>query len=158
MDPRIKTPPEGLAQQFSLATKLAEAMHKDFEALMQVRNLRKQLGALRERAAQGTAIAAALADLDRKSAALEGAGGFRKVRGSDAGVQENLVRLNGELSGLYEVIEGADAAPTTQAVAAVAELQKALDSLLARWQELRSRDIPALNEQLKQANLPPLMP
>jgi len=68
------------------------------------------------------------------------------------------VRLNGELSGLYEVIEGADATPTTQAVVAVAELQKALDSLLARWQELRSHDVPRLNEQLKQSNLPPLTP
>jgi hypothetical protein len=133
-------------------------MHKDFEALMQVRNLRKQLGAIRARAAQGTAITAALADLDRKLAALEGAGGFRNVRGSDAGEQETLVRLNGELSGLYEVIEGADTTPTTQAVAAVAELQKALDSPLARWQELRNRDIPTLNEQLKEANLPPVTP
>jgi hypothetical protein len=55
-------------------------------------------------------------------------------------------------------IEGADTTPTTQAVAAVAEVQKALDSLLARWQELRSRDLPALNDQLKQSNLPPLAP
>ena len=66
------------------------------------------------------------------------------------------MRLNGELSGLYEVIEGGDAMPTTQAVAAVAELQKVLDGLLARWQELRNHDVPALNEQLKEANLPPV--
>jgi hypothetical protein len=74
------------------------------------------------------------------------------------GEQENLVRLNGELSGLYEVIEGADAMPTTQAVAAVAELQKVLDGLLARWQDPQSHDVSALNEQLKEANLPPLTP
>ena len=103
----------------------------------------------------GRRHAAAIADSDRNSGGIDGAAGFRIVRKSEAGKQENLARLNGELSGLYEVIGGADATPTTQAVAVVAELQKALDSLLARWHELRSRDIPALNEQLKQANLTP---
>jgi hypothetical protein len=62
------------------------------------------------------------------------------------------------LRSVFELIEGADATPTTQAVAEVAELQKALYSLLARRKELQSRNLPALNEQLKQSSLPPLAP
>ena len=40
---------------------------------------------------------------------------------------------------VYEIIEGADAMPTTQAAAAVSDLQKTLDSLVAKWQALRSQ-------------------
>ncbi len=36
----------------------------------------------------------------------------------------------------------------------VGELEKALDEQLAAWSQLKSKDIPALNEQLKKAGLP----
>ena len=48
-------------------------------------------------------------------------------------------------------MDSADAAPTTQATATFAEVQRALDEQLAKWAEVRSKDIPALNQQLKQA-------
>ncbi|HEY6210410.1 MAG TPA: hypothetical protein VIW28_15220, partial [Gemmatimonadales bacterium] len=53
--------------------------------------------------------------------------------------RENLSRLNGELVSLYGVVEGADAAPTTQAVAAVGELEQALAAQLETWRALRER-------------------
>jgi len=71
MDPRVKTPPAGLQQQFDLAQQVVALMHTATE---------------------------------------------RKV----PHVGEQLGRL-------LEIIEGADAAPTTQTVAAVAETQNKLD-------------------------------
>ena len=68
MDPRVKTPPAGLKQQFDLAMKVVELMSRT------------------------------------KS--------------------PDKARLNGELSRVLEAIEGADAAPTPQMVAAVAEVQQ----------------------------------
>ena len=68
MDPRVKTPPAGLKQQFDLAMKIVEMMSRT------------------------------------KS--------------------PDKARLNGELSRLLGTIEGADAAPTPQMVAAVAELEQ----------------------------------
>ncbi len=155
MDPRIKTPPAGLTQQFTLATRLAEGMTRNYGALLQVRNLRKQLSSARERAGQG-ALAKAVAALDAKAAAVEGGG--NRVRSSTASEGEGLVRLDGDLRHLYGIIEGADATPTTQAGSAVAELLQTLDLSLAHWKELQDRDVPALNGQLKEANLPPLVP
>ena len=46
MDPRVKTSPEDLRQQFELDRKIAGALHQDYEALQQVRSLRAQLKAL----------------------------------------------------------------------------------------------------------------
>jgi hypothetical protein len=68
MDPRVKTPPAALKQQFDLAMKVVEMMSRT------------------------------------KS--------------------PDKARLNGELSRVLEAIEGADAAPTPQMAAAVAELQQ----------------------------------
>src|SRR5579864_2548942 len=44
MDPRVKTPPAGLLQQFTLATKVTGMMQRDYEALQQIRELRTKVG------------------------------------------------------------------------------------------------------------------
>ncbi len=46
MDPRVKTSPEDLRRQFDLDRKIAEALHRDHEALQQARSLQAQLKAL----------------------------------------------------------------------------------------------------------------
>ena len=132
MDPRVKITPAALAQQFQLATQLCAAMHQDYEALQKVRALRNQLKNLRP----GT-LSAAVTALDTKASGCE-----------------TLAQLNGELAALLSIIEGADAAPTTQAVAEAAAVQRALQTQLLRGREMETRDIPALNIQLQQANVP----
>ncbi|HEX3154906.1 MAG TPA: hypothetical protein VHV32_09790, partial [Candidatus Angelobacter sp.] len=57
---------------------------------------------------------------------------------------------------LFGVLQEADVAPSTQAAAAVANLQKQLPPLMERWRAMQAQDIPALNQQLKGANLPEL--
>ena len=52
------------------------------------------------------------------------------------------------------ILQEADVAPTTQAVAAVADRRKAMASLLERWASTKSQDLANLNAQLKQAGLP----
>lgn len=158
MDPRVKTPAAGLAQQFALSTQLADAIHRDFVALTAVRALRAQLKTLKDRAPEG-AVADAVAALDAKAAAIEGAGGGGLGGGGGgrggAGDQ-SLTRLNGELAGLMGTTDGADATPTTQATTGAAELERALSGLLGRWNDLRTRDVATLNTQLRQANLQPI--
>ena len=43
--------------------------------------------------------------------------------------------------------------PTTQVVAAVTAARKTLDDLLKRWGEIKDKDVKAVNEQLKKAEL-----
>ncbi len=47
----------------------------------------------------------------------------------------------------------ADAMPTTQLIAASAQLQKTLSDLDARWSQLRAGELAALNAKLKAAGL-----
>jgi len=48
-----------------------------------------------------------------------------------------LARIGGQLASLYDVIEETDAPPTSQAVAGVAGLQRALAGLRRRWAVLQ---------------------
>jgi hypothetical protein len=57
---------------------------------------------------------------------------------------------------LLGALQEADVAPTTQASAAADELAKQLTPLMQSWQQIKSKELPALNQQLKNANLPEL--
>ena len=125
MDPRVKTSAGDLQQQFATAAKLSDLLRQDYNALIQLRARRAQLrGARQQGDTSGTT-------LDARLAQLEGGGGGRGGRGAAA--SPSLSALNGELAGLYNIVEGADAAPTTQALAAMSELERQLKMVLAQW-------------------------
>jgi hypothetical protein len=151
MDPRVKTPLSELHQQFATASRLVGLLRQDFEALQQLRALRAQLRAAREHGS--SSVSDAIAALDGKAAALEGGGGGRGGRGSGSA---SFAALNSELASLYAIVEGADVAPTPQALAAVADRERALTSLLANWNTIRTNEVPALSAQLERAGLPKL--
>ncbi len=159
MDPRVKTPPAGLAQLFQLETRIVRAMGRDFKALEQVRALRAQLKKLGERAGQDPtmkSLAEAIAALEKKAAALEGTMGSFAAALSGGPAEESLTRVNEQLGQLLRAVDGADATPTSQAVAVIGELQQALERVLQRWAAMKSQDVAALNAQLKKAGLPPV--
>ena len=55
---------------------------------------------------------------------------------------------------LFNVFQEADTAPTTQATSAVGELEQQVPPVMQQWEAIKTKDIPALNQQLKGANLP----
>ena len=154
MDPRVRTSSADLARQFELSIGLCAAMREDYAAVQEVRALRAQVKTLAEKAGKGPA-GEALAALDAKAAPLQGsAGGFEG--GPGRGGAGDLSRLNGQLVALLEVLQEADAKPTPAAVSAVEELRKSLAGLLARWKELKTREVPAVNAELRKMGLPPI--
>jgi photosystem II stability/assembly factor-like uncharacterized protein len=151
MDPRVKTPPDGLRQQFETETRIVDAIHQDYTALQEVRGLRAQLKPLQEKAKKP--LSDSIAALDKKAAELEGAsGGYGAVFLKDA-AGRSLARLNGGLNQLLGVVDAADIAPTSQQIAMLNQVQSVLAQQLAAWRELKERDLPALNTQLRRAQL-----
>ena len=132
MDPRVALPVGALARQFALASRLVAALRSDSAVLEQVRALRKELKAMRDRAVPPPG--SLLDSLDARAATLETGG---PPPAASARSEQSLTRLNEELVQLYGVIQGADAAPTTQAAAAVSELERAVAGGLARWRGLQ---------------------
>jgi photosystem II stability/assembly factor-like uncharacterized protein len=157
MDPRVKTPPEGLAKQFTLSMQCYEGVKQAQAATGEIRKLRAQIRDLRERAKEGP-LAEALADLDKKTTALAGSvgGGGRGGRFAPGPREPSLGRFSGELGQLMGVLQGADMTPTTTAANAVEEAHKGLSELLTRWGDIKVKEVKALNEKLREAKLPEL--
>ena len=148
MDPRVKTPIAGLQRQFDIAFRLSALMREDFEALTNARSLRQQVKATLDSGLPGT-VEKTVSDFDARLAMLDGQTG-RGSRGSD-----DLRSINSELAQLYEVIEGSDNAPTTQAVAAAGTLESRLRTQLRVWRGLHT-DVIKINQMLSAAGKTPL--
>jgi photosystem II stability/assembly factor-like uncharacterized protein len=128
MDPRAPITAAGLRLQHDIGVRMNDAISRDFAALGEVRRQRLLLKAQREGAKAGE-VADSLVALDSALATIES--------GPRSGGAENLVRLNGELAGILDTVEGADMDPTSQVVAAAADLERSLASVLARWSEIQ---------------------
>jgi len=128
MDPRARISEAGLKLQHDLGVRMNDAISRDFAALAQVREGRGLLRTQRQGAKAGE-IADSLAALDSLLLSIES--------GPRGGTAENLVRLNGELAGILDTVEGADAEPTTQVVRAAADLERALAAVLTQWSEVQ---------------------
>jgi hypothetical protein len=153
MDPRVKTPAVGLAEQFRLSKEMYDGTLRAYAALDRLRGVREQVKAIQNPPA---AVAAALADFDKTAAALEGeaGGGFG---GPPAAAQESLNSVAFSLRSVMSLLQGADVAPTTQGVAAAQDRAKALAEVMARWDALRGETLAGVNALLKQAGLPAIV-
>jgi photosystem II stability/assembly factor-like uncharacterized protein len=152
IDPRVKTPTDGLRQQFELSMQAYQGMNETKEILDQLQRLRAQIKARNMPGIQKP-VADSLTSLDRKLAALEGVGGRGQGGGASNG-EMNLVRLNAAFGGLLDVFQDADAAPTTQAVAAISDMQKSLTALRQQWNVLADKELKSVNDQLSNSQLP----
>jgi hypothetical protein len=157
MDPRVKATEDGLRQQFELEIKINEAMHHDYQTLQQVRGLRQQLKNLTTKIREGQ-LKKTVAAVESKTAELEGSEGGYGTSFLSTPEGRSLARLNVGLNTLLTAVDSAEAAPTTQAVSMFNDLTNALDQQLARWDVIKSKDVPELNRKLKRSGLPQLNP
>ncbi|HEX4748956.1 MAG TPA: glycoside hydrolase [Bryobacteraceae bacterium] len=150
MDLRIKTPPAGLQEQLDASLRLTKGMQTDYDALMQARDIQKQILALQQTAPD--ALKQELEQFGRQVTTIEGGGRAGRRRGA-AGAP-TLSALNGQMAHVFEILQGSDNTPTTQAIAAVAKLENSVQQQLAAWKSLEAVDLAALNKRLAAANLP----
>jgi photosystem II stability/assembly factor-like uncharacterized protein len=160
MDPRVKISSIDLDRHFDLDRKIADALHRDYEALQQVRSVREQLkgprsaGGIDHATTKDKVIQIAANQLDAKAASIGGGEGGYGARYLSSPEGRSLTRLNSGFGTVLGGLDTADAAPATQQLAIYGELEKALAEQLSAWDQLKSKDIPELNEQLKKAKLP----
>ncbi|MGI8962215.1 MAG: VPS10 domain-containing protein [Bryobacteraceae bacterium] len=148
MDPRTQTPPEELQKQLTLSSRLSNMMGEDYDALSQVRALREHVRNLEEK--QTGNLKNALESFGKQLLTLEGEGSLGSQGRADQS-QRSLSVLNDELARVLEIVQGSDNGPTTQAIAAVEDLQKSLQEQLSTWNQLKTQKLNQLNEQLRRA-------
>jgi L-2-hydroxyglutarate oxidase LhgO len=151
MDPRVKASPADLQKQFEVEMKVASGVSQSSEALTQARSIHEQITKLLNAATDQ--VTDSLNALDKKvSVLLEG-----DKDATTGGMKEpTLTDTTANLTALYKAIDQADAAPTAAQIEASTKNEAVLETILAKWNELKNRDIPALNQQLRTAGLPAL--
>jgi photosystem II stability/assembly factor-like uncharacterized protein len=144
MDPRVKTPAQGIAEQRDLGVKISEAMSVAYQANQQVADVRSALAA----APQDDAVAAVAG----KAMAFGGVPAGRGGRGGGGGgggrggpvATNNFATLNGQFGSLMTNVEQADEPPTEAMRESYQDSCKWLGEALAKWEELKKTDLPAL--------------
>jgi photosystem II stability/assembly factor-like uncharacterized protein len=157
MDPRVKTPAVGLALQFELSRAMYDGVLRAQAALRIMRSMRDQVKKILETTGKAPAeIAEALELFDTQAAAIEGGSGGPGGRGGfgGGGGPETLVGISGSLMQLMNMLQAADATPTSQMREAVSDRREALADLMERWDEFKTKGVASLNALLKQAKLP----
>jgi hypothetical protein len=148
MDPRVKTPAATLARQFALSKGVSNDINRTRAALDSLRVLRTSMRELRSQSAD---LGAAIDSLDRTAGALEGGGGGFGG-GAPAAGSPTLGGTIGQLGQLYDALQDADVAPTSQLVAAVQAAQRDVPAVIARWSTFRARARERLGARLGNAN------
>jgi hypothetical protein len=145
MDPRVKMSASELQEQLEVSQQLCEMrtslepIGKSFDSLVE------QLLQLKEEAVPKN-VRDNLNTLTSKLKEL----GPPNPR---PGAQPSLHALD-SAKNLFDEIQGVDAPPTERVKAAVNEVRLQADSLMKRWKEIITQDVPALDKELEAAGLP----
>ena len=149
MDPRVRTSSAGLEEKFELETHLASLLSQTSKAVMQAGSIREPLQKLTQQAT-GPARDSVRA-FQTKLTAVVGASGGAAPPPTD---EITLTRVNGQVAILYGQVWQADAEPTATQTEAVAATEHNAMEMMKRWDALKTTDLPALNRELRSANLP----
>jgi photosystem II stability/assembly factor-like uncharacterized protein len=152
MDPRVKTSNADLAEQFRLSKQLYDEWRALNSISEIVKPIRGQIAELRPKVPEGD-LKTHIDALAEKLQTLAGAGGGGR-RGGGSGSSPSIATTTGSLRTLFGLIQEVDLAPTPQAAAAVPNVLKDSRTLQENWLAIMSRDIPALNRELRAAGLP----
>ena len=149
MDPRVKISTASLKKKFDLEMHLASLLGQTSSAVSQAGSIREPLQKLTERAS-GQALDSLKAFQNK----------LVEVAGAQPGVAPpapdavTLARTNSQVAVLYGEVWQADAEPTASQYEAVTSVEGDISDGMKRWDELKNSDLPALNRELRKANLP----
>ena len=155
-DPRLSTTPADYAKQLELGLKIRDKLTETHNAIIQIRDVRKQVEDLLKRVAgqpnfkvvndAGTALNKNLTTIEE---AL-----YQTKNQSSQDPLNYPIRLNNKLAALGGVVGSAEAAPTAQSYAVYDELVTQIDAELQRLAQIMRTDVPAFNQLVRDQNIP----
>ncbi len=146
MDPRVQASATDLQEQFDLSWKLYQLRLRLAPIGKKFDNIAEHLTKLRAKAAERPGVTQKL-EAFAQTLMKFGPPHPRPGAPPSLFVLESTTRL-------FNEIERSDAAPTAAVKAAVADLDKNIGPMMDAWRKLLESDLPALNQQLKQAGFP----
>ena len=146
MDPRVKASVADLQDQFDLSQQLYRLRLKLAPIGKNFDEITDQLLKLKAQAAEQPAVA------EKLEAFVKSLMQFGPPHPRE-GAPPTLFVLD-SVEKLFEAIQGVDAAPTAAVKATVSDIQTKVGPFMEAWRKSLDHDLPALNQQLKEAGFP----
>jgi photosystem II stability/assembly factor-like uncharacterized protein len=160
MDPRSKVPLAEMQKQFETAIEVSRRQSQIHETQRQIEGLRSQIHDRRTQVSRNAALLSVLETVDRKAESIGGTPRTAVAPGNrpePPQERSSLTFLSDAFAQISFAVNSGDSAPTAEALKALAEAQATLAATLAQWATLTARDLPAINQQLRQAGLSPIV-
>jgi hypothetical protein len=155
IDPRLAVTQDDLQKQFDLMMKINAKLTETHDAILEIRDVRKQFDDLSSRLkdpSQKPLVDQAKA-INAKLTTVEEALIQTKIRsGQDA--LNFPIKLNNKLAALSSSVDSADFAPTAQAYEVYNDLVSQTNAQLATLAKIKSDDVAAFNRAFAEKNLP----
>jgi hypothetical protein len=153
-DPRLATTQEDFQKQFDFLSKTRGKLSQTHEAILEIRDVRKQLEDLSARLKpEQKDLKDKAAEIIKNLTAIEEELMQTKIKsGQDA--LNFPIKLNNKLASLASSVDSADYAPTAQSYVVYDDLVGKIDVQLARLAEIKSKDIADFNKLFTASNLP----
>jgi hypothetical protein len=155
-DPRLETTQADFAKQLDLLLKIRDKFSETSEAVLQIRDARKQIEEITNRMKDqpsGKAIADGAKALNAKLTAIE----EELYQTKNQSSQDPLnypIRLNNKLAALTGVVGGSDFAPTDQSYAVYEDLVAKINAQLKKLEDTMRTDLPAFNKLVRDQDVP----
>ncbi len=161
MDPRVAAPNEVLQEQFNLSMTCYNGLNQVAVVREKINDVRARIQSILKEGGDKE-WKDLLNRAGKKVSAIDGTVWTEDVdvlydaEYATRGNEETLAGLQRKLLLLMGILQGADAKPTSQVVAAVHEQQDRLKEVLARWEQLKhgTGDLMTINQSLQQKNRP----
>jgi hypothetical protein len=149
-----------LQKQFDMMTQVISLHGETHAAVLEMRSVRAQFGMLRKNLGDDAKARTALARLDeieKKMAPVEA-----ELIEVDARSSQDMcnypTKLNSKVAWLNLVVDNADMPPTKQSVEFLQVLRGRADTQLAVWKQIVAKDVAALNQWMREQNIPAVTP
>jgi photosystem II stability/assembly factor-like uncharacterized protein len=155
-DPRLTTTPADYARQLELGLKIRDKLTETNNAIIQIRDIRKQVEDLLKRVsgqANFKVVNDAGTALNKNLTIVEEALYQTKNQSS----QDPLnfpIRLNNKLAALGGVVASAEAAPTAQSYVVYDDIVAQIDAQLQKLAQIMKTEVPAFNQLVREQNIP----
>jgi seryl-tRNA synthetase len=157
-DPRAHSSGDALQKELALLLETRDRITQLHQAVNQIRDLKSQIDNLHQRFAANESLRRALDQtktLREKISTVEEQLIQVNMKGSEANLAfPNM--LNEELDSFSHLVEQADAAPTQVQYDVFQMLSAKEDAALETWGEIQTADLPAVNNLVRESNIPVL--
>jgi photosystem II stability/assembly factor-like uncharacterized protein len=150
-DPRLETTPEEYAKQLALALQVRDKLSETNEAVIRIREVRKQLEDYARR--DSKRVSEAAKDLIKRLTAVEENLYQTKNRASEDPLNFPI-KLNNKLAYVLGLVGASDNPPTAQSYQVYEGLASAVNGELKTLSVLLSTDLAAFNKLVREENIP----